>query len=61
MGMFDNIFEHCHMDNSVFVYGMFWSIFLVITYIGTIYYRYQESWEAEEAKLNAERDAALAA
>ena len=49
------------MDNSVFVYGMFWSIFLVITYIGTIYYRYQESWEAEEAKLNAERDAALAA
>ncbi len=49
--MFDNIFEHCHMENSVFVHGMFWIGLLIVTYAGTLYYKYKESAEAEQARL----------
>ena len=55
--MFDNLFEHCHLDNPVFVYGIFWCTFLAVTYIGTLYYRYQESCEADnEAALKAREE-----
>ena len=50
--MFENIFEHCHMENSVFVQGMFWIALLSVTYAGTLYYKYRESRDAEQAKID---------
>ena len=61
MSIFDNMFEHCHMDNDVFVQGMFWIFVFIATYLGTLYYKYTESCEAaeEELKKQDEKNAAL--
>ena len=48
--IFDNLFAHCHMDNSVYVHGMFWIGVFIVTYIGTLYYKYTEAQEAKEAE-----------
>ena len=37
--VFDNLFEHCHMDNPVYVQGMFWIGVFIVCYIGTLYYK----------------------
>ena len=44
--MFENLFEHCHMGNPVFIHGIFWCSLLAITYTGTIYYKNKESKDA---------------
>ena len=46
--MYDKLFEHCHMDNPVFVQGMFWIIVFIVCYAGTLYYKWQEANEAQE-------------
>jgi hypothetical protein len=46
--MFDNLFEHCHWDNAVFTHGMFWVAFLIVTYAGTLYYKWKEAKEQAE-------------
>ena len=48
--IFDDMFEHCHMDNPVYVQGMFWIGVFIVTYIGTLYYKCKEKREAEEAE-----------
>ena len=48
--IFVNMFEHCHMDNPVYVQGMFWIGVFIVTYIGTLYYKCKEKREAEEAE-----------
>lgn len=57
--IFDDMFEHCHMDNPVYVQGMFWIGVFIVTYIGTLYYKCKEKREAEEAEMqkNATREA----
>jgi len=62
MSVFDNMFEHCHMDNDVFVQGMFWIFVFIATYLGTLYYKWTESCEAADAVKRAEEEmnAALA-
>ena len=42
------MFDHCHWDNPVFVHGMFWVVFLMITYAGTLYYKWKEAKAAED-------------
>ena len=49
--MFDNLFAHCHMDNPVYVQGMFWIAVFVVTFICTLYYKHKEAQEAQEAEL----------
>ena len=46
--MYDKLFEHCHMDNPVFVQGMFWIIVFLVGYACTLYYKWQEANEAQE-------------
>lgn len=52
--VFENLFEHCHMDNPVFVQGMFWIGVFIVTLIATLYYKSGESKEAQEAELKAQ-------
>ena len=49
--IFDDMFQHCHMDNPVYVQGMFWIGVFILTYIGTLYYKCKEKREAEEAEI----------
>ena len=56
--MFDDIFKHCHWDNSVFVHGIFWLAFLAITYAGTLYYKCKEAREEEEKQRQAAEEKA---
>lgn len=60
-GIMDNLFEHCHMDNPVFVQGMMWIGVFIVTYIGTMWYKSRESQEAIDAKLQKEADEKAAA
>ena len=59
--IFDDMFEHCHMDNPIYVQGMFWIGVFIVTYIGTLYYKCKEKREAAEAEMqkNATREARL--
>ena len=52
--VFDHMFDHCHWDNPVFVHGMFWVVFLMITYSGTLYYKWKEAKAAEQQKAQTE-------
>jgi len=52
--MFAHMFDHCRWDNSVFVLGMFWCTLLLLTYLGTLYYRWQEGKEEEESQQKKE-------
>ena len=54
--IFDNMFQHCHMDNPVYVQGMFWIGVFIVTYIGTLYYKCKEKREAEEAEVKKQMD-----
>ncbi len=47
---FDKFFKHCHLENPIFLQGMFWGIFFLITLVATIYYKFEEAAEKEAAE-----------
>ena len=43
----DNFFEHCHMGNSVFIWGVAWCTVFAFSLAGTFYYRHKDAKAAE--------------
>jgi len=43
--MFDNFFEYCRLDNSIFLSGIFWGLLLLLTSTRVIQFKMQEAKE----------------
>ena len=54
---FAKLFQHCHFGNHIFVHGVFWGLFFTVTFIATIYYKFEEAAEKEKAMKEAKASA----